>query len=126
MGKSVLIVEDDEAIRSLMVELLSGEGYPVHSAQNGRVALNWLIDPGNELPGLIALDLYMPIMDGREFLAEVLNASARDLARIPVVLITASDPQGRLDLEGKTAAVLRKPIDIGTFLALVATHCGSL
>ena len=64
----ILIVEDDASIRELYKEVLEGEGFEVESCVNGKEALLSLA--GQEDPCLILLDMMMPIMDGREFMAE--------------------------------------------------------
>ncbi len=60
----ILVVEDDEILRDTLVEVMRDEGHEVRSAANGHVALDAL--DGWE-PGLIILDLMMPLMDAYEF-----------------------------------------------------------
>lgn len=121
--KSVMIVEDDLDIRENMVLLLEGEGYEVLSAENGQEALDRLLNKSMPLPKLIALDLFMPIMDGKSFLEELSRHNERDFTEVSIFLITAADAAARHDLIGKTTGVLRKPIDINAFLTLVRQHC---
>ena len=85
-GLPVLVVEDDEATRSVLGRALSGEGRTVREAANGRIALTFL---EKEIPGLILLDLMMPEMDGFELLAALRERP--DWEKIPVVVITAKD-----------------------------------
>ena len=54
---TILIVDDDPAIRKMMVEVLNLEGYPTETAENGRVALELLAHSG---PRVVVLDLLMP------------------------------------------------------------------
>ena len=58
---TILIVDDDPAIRRMLVEVLSLEGYPTETAENGRVALELLAHSG---PRVVLLDLLMPEVDG--------------------------------------------------------------
>lgn len=65
---TVLIVDDDPAIRKMLVEVLALEGYPTETATNGQEALNIL---ARSAPRVILLDLKMPVMDGRGVMAEL-------------------------------------------------------
>src|SRR5512138_1896918 len=81
----ILIVDDDEATLASVGELLGLEGYAVETARNGREALDKLA-AASEVPGLILLDLKMPVMDGWQFLTErAKDAAAR---ATPVVLLS--------------------------------------
>ena len=63
-------------------------------------------------------------MDGRAFLDAVeTDRREREFPEVTIVLVTASDEQARKGLEGKTVAVLRKPIDVEAFLKLVEQYC---
>ena len=62
---SILVVDDDPAIREFMEMVLTEEGYTVQTADDGLNALSHLND---DLPELIISDLYMPNMSGFEFL----------------------------------------------------------
>jgi len=110
-ARRVLVVDDDGAIRELLVELLEGDGYQVSSACDGQQALrevmvNW--------PGLITLDLMMPIMSGWQFLK--LQSEYPRLASIPVVVLSAFDRRlGQPDV----AEVLPKPFLVEDVLEAV-------
>jgi CheY-like chemotaxis protein len=82
----LLLVEDDDAIRSAMSELLRDEEFDVLTAADGLEALDLLhLVPR---PAAILLDLMMPVMDGWDFR----DAQLRDpaLREIPVVVVTAT------------------------------------
>lgn len=111
--KSILVVDDDPAIRSALTEILNDEGYRSLSAANGVEALSLL--RSNHPTALVVLDLMMPVMDGYGFLAEQRRDPA--LAHIPVVAITA-DTRGRqqkLDV----AAVVFKPFSLAQLLSKI-------
>ena len=116
--RSVLIIEDDRDVRDSIRAALEGEGYPTEVAANGREGLNRLAE--GRRPGLILLDLMMPVMTGVEFLA-ALHADAA-LKGIPVVIVSARDS---LPATVQAAGFLRKPLDLYALLALTATYCGS-
>jgi signal transduction histidine kinase/DNA-binding response OmpR family regulator len=80
----ILVVEDDDATRQLMTDILQSEGWEVIAAENGRVALEKM---KRFLPNLILLDLMMPEMDGFQFV-EALRQH-EEWANIPVVVVTA-------------------------------------
>ncbi|HLY27667.1 MAG TPA: response regulator [Aggregatilineales bacterium] len=104
---SILVVEDEQAIRELMVRMLEGQGWDVADAENGRVALDKL---DAVRPGLILLDLMMPEMDGFEFVAAMRkNAQWRS---IPVVVVTAmSLTQDDIKkLNGQVQRILQKGV----------------
>lgn len=119
--KKILLVEDDIDLRENMVMLLEYEGYKVTEAEDGAQALSLLETPENSLPDLIVLDLFMPVMNGREFLDVIATRSNIALGKIPVVVVTASEASAQRDLESRTKAVLRKPIDVGSFLDLISS-----
>jgi len=66
-GKKVLIVEDDEYLRSLTAKRLEGEGFTVLTASDGDVA----IKQAGEGPDIILLDLLLPGMSGFEVLEKL-------------------------------------------------------
>lgn len=81
----ILVVEDTEDARILLVDLLELHGYEVESAENGVKALEKaLASP----PGLIISDILMPEMDGFEFCKKVKNE--QQLTNIPFIFYTAT------------------------------------
>jgi CheY-like chemotaxis protein len=83
---TVLVVDDDSAVRTALKELFETEGYTVAVAANGRAALNHL--GGGLRPCVVLLDLMMPVMDGWDFRTEQLKDPA--LKQIPVCILTAA------------------------------------
>jgi PleD family two-component response regulator len=79
----ILVVDDDVAIREIVVEILELEGYPVEQAANGREALQHIL---NHPPSLILLDMRMPILDGWG----VARALEQRGLRFPIVVMTAA------------------------------------
>ena len=105
--RPVLVVDDDPDIRETLRFVLEDAGYPVYTAENGREALEVLAD-AQPLPGLILLDLMMPVMNGWQLRMELLKDQR--LARIPVVVIS-----GAANVESEARALgaagyLAKPI----------------
>jgi CheY-like chemotaxis protein len=113
----VLIVEDDADLREMMAQLLAIEGYNAETVANGRAALDYLRK--GDFPEVILLDLMMPVMDGWEFRRR--QREDPQLAKVPVVVLSALDPARAADLGG--AAVLKKPLDFDRLLELVRQYC---
>ncbi len=111
---TVLVVDDDDAIRSVMAEALVVLGYRTVEAIDGLEALE-ILERGL-VPSAVVLDLMMPRMDGWTFLRR-LRADPR-FAELPVVVATAAiDPPEGAD------AVLRKPFDLELLERTVARLC---
>jgi CheY-like chemotaxis protein len=115
----VMVIEDDEGIRAALAQALIEEGYLVITAENGRQGLDQL--RSGPLPGLILLDLMMPVMDGRAFL-EVRAGDPR-LADVPVVVVTADTRATHHSSSLDAQAILAKPLSLQTLLETVATFC---
>ena len=111
----LLLVEDDEDIRDALLRSLEAEGYRVTPAANGVEALDRLQDSTEY--GLILLDLMMPVMNGEQFRAEQVKAS--QLARIPVVVLSANRQARQKAAEIGAAACIVKPIDLDALLAAI-------
>jgi CheY-like chemotaxis protein len=82
--KRVLVVDDDDDIRAILVELLVGEGYWAVAAADGEQALRIA---SRFPPDVILLDLMMPVMSGWQFRAAQRKDPA--LADIPVIVVSA-------------------------------------
>ncbi len=115
--KLVLIVDDDDDIRSVIADILKGEGYSVSGAANG---LEALASVRATKPDLILLDLMMPVMNGWQFREEQEKDPA--LAAIPVVVLSAQGP--RQSARIKAEAYIPKPFEFETLVSTVE-RCGS-
>lgn len=112
---SVLLVEDDNDIRSALKGFLRDEGYEVTTAENGAEGLREL---EKEKPGLVLLDLMMPVMNGWEFLEE--KNHKENLAKIPVLVISAVPGSPRIP---GALGFIRKPIDLNRLMDFVELYC---
>ena len=112
--RDVLIVDDDPDIRDAVGECLRYEGYDVHSAADGRDALDRL-EYGLR-PDVILLDLMMPVLNGFDVL-EALK-SRPEWKSIPVVIVSANRGYEAEDLSG-AVSILRKPVNVDRLLAAV-------
>jgi len=111
--RTVMVVDDDDAIREALEDVLGDEGYDVIGASDGQQALELL--HGEKRPSAILVDLWMPVMDGWKFL-DTLLADPR-LSRIPLVVLTAARDQRARDL--CVAEVLTKPVQLHQVLGVL-------
>jgi CheY-like chemotaxis protein len=112
---TVLIVDDDAAIRKMLVEALSLEGFHTETARDGREALG-ILEQGKRW--IILLDLMMPVMDGWQ-LCGYLSEHSELRQRCSIILMSAGEKleQARdLTVEG----YLAKPFDIEQLLECLA------
>jgi CheY-like chemotaxis protein len=112
----VLVVDDDAAIRRMIIAALKREGnYALMEAANGREALDLM---RAQDPEVVVLDLMMPVLSGWDVLQE--RQSDPKLRAIPVILISANrDPEIASAVDKGICAFLPKPFDIGALGALV-------
>jgi len=103
--RRALVVDDDEASRTVLRRTLESRGWEVQEAENGRQALAVV---AQARPDLIMLDLMMPEADGFE-VVETLRGNAAT-ADIPVLIVTAKDltDAERLRLSADVVGVLQK------------------
>src|SRR5262245_64624414 len=114
---AILIVDDDNDVRSALSELLEEEGFAVEGAPNGREALARLRDGGAH-PAVILLDLMMPGMDGWDFRSEQLRDPR--LAAVPVVIVSASGfSRESIGMQFRPAAYVEKPIERNELLEVI-------
>lgn len=113
MDKTILVVDDDIDIGTILEEVLTGAGYRVLRAYSGTEALLLL---ENTRPDLVLLDLMLPGLRGEEVLPRIKG--------IPVIILSAKvDVQDKVDLLlGGAADYMTKPFDTKELLARVAVQ----
>ncbi len=128
-SQPILIIDDSDDDFDATKRALNKDGNirnPLYRCEDGREALDYLMQQGRYAepetaprPGIIFLDLNMPGMDGRQFLAEVKGVNS--LKRIPVVVMTTSNSQDDIDycydVGGNT--YVQKPFDWTAFCEAV-------
>jgi DNA-binding response OmpR family regulator len=111
--KLILVVEDDEAIGTLLVQLLAQEAcYQALLAVDGFEALNVVREVK---PDLFILDYQLPAMNGIQ-LYDSLHAISR-LENVPAILLSARLPQ--YEVEKRSLIGLGKPFDLDELLEMV-------
>lgn len=110
---SILIIDDDVHINTLLEEALKGEGYTVYKAFSGTEALLVL---SKQKPDLILLDLMLPGLSGEELLPQIKD--------IPVIVVSAKiDPSDKVNLLlGGAADYVTKPFDMQELLARITVR----
>jgi CheY-like chemotaxis protein len=116
-SKTVLVVDDEPVLRTIVREILHEEGYAVIEAADGRVMLEMM---AKERPDLVLMDVMMPGIDGREAYRQLrLHPEHRD---VPVVMMSAGVRPIKLD--PSIAGFMAKPFDISQLVELVARLIG--
>jgi CheY-like chemotaxis protein len=110
----VLVVEDDDDLRDALVELLSGRGFDVRPASDGKQGLDQL---RSWRPDLVVTDLGMPVLDGRSLRA--LQLEVPELASIPLIVVSGSAQQQEEAGRMRATAIVRKPFRAEELLSVV-------
>lgn len=109
----ILVVDDEAAIRGLLVDVLHDEHYVVVTAANGRMAVEVA---AREQPDLILMDVMMPELNGSGAIRRLRELPG--LAEVPIVLMSAGD--GTLPRDIVSAALIPKPFDLDHVLTVLA------
>jgi two-component system phosphate regulon response regulator PhoB len=115
--KTVLVVDDEPVLRTIVREILHEEGYAVIEAADGRVMLEIM---EREHPDLVLMDVMMPGVDGREAYRQL--RSHPEHRDIPVVMMSAAVESHRLD--PSIAGFMAKPFDLTQLVDMVARLIG--
>ena len=94
-GQYILVVDDDDDFRETLAEVLAEAGYPVQQAGNGEAALHKVAE---EAPGIVLLDLKMPVLDGWGVM-ERMRAEPRSAA-VPILILSAYGFEWEAELLG--------------------------
>ncbi|MCC7107316.1 MAG: response regulator [Chloroflexi bacterium] len=116
----VLVVEDDEAVSSLLVELLRDRGYQAEPAYDGASAIRMA---KRLKPHLITLDLALPTVDGHAVLERL--KSDPETREIPIVVVSAFTQILPAGMRRKVAYLLGKPFDVTEVLDIIQATVGN-
>jgi two-component system, OmpR family, response regulator CpxR len=118
---TILVIEDDSAIREMLVQTLEEEGFAAVGTGDGMEALSYL-QTTSGLPCVILLDLMMPGMNGWQF--RQIQQDHPAIGAIPVVLLSAR-PDVRASLaEIGVDAYVPKPINFDLLMNIIRRYCG--
>ncbi|MEW6350803.1 MAG: ATP-binding protein [Thermodesulfobacteriota bacterium] len=115
-SETLLLVDDDEAVRTLGAEMLELAGYCVLRAANGREALQIFAREKDEI-SLVILDLVMPEMGGRKCLEEILKIDPA--AKVLIASGYSANGQTKNVLEQGATGFVSKPFDFKQILLAV-------
>lgn len=114
MVYTILVVEDDEGIRTYLKELLLDNGYNVITASDGVTALNII---KKSLPDVVVLDLGLPDMSGESIVTQI----RKDFPELRIIILTAKDSVHDM-VHGLSLGAddyMTKPFEAEVFLARV-------
>ena len=116
-GKRILLVEDNELNREIASELLMAVEVSVDTAENGRVAVDMVIQSPEHYYDLIFMDMQMPVMDGCEATKCIRALDRADVKNLPIVAMTANAFADDVEkaIQAGMNEHLPKPIDIDLF-----------
>ena len=105
----ILLAEDCPVQRARTEIMLRNIGFVIRSVDNGKKALELILDPANRQPDIVLTDIHMPVMDGLELCREIKNYN-KDI-RIIVLTATADDNALVQAFANGAMDFIRKPAD---------------
>ncbi|MDR0248636.1 MAG: response regulator [Oscillospiraceae bacterium] len=124
-GKRLLLAEDVEINREIVISLLEPTGLEIDCAQNGAEAVSmFLSDPGRY--DMVFMDLQMPEMDGYTATGQIRASGSPEAARVPIVAMTANVFKEDIDkcVQAGMNGHIGKPLDIDEVTAALRKYLG--
>ena len=115
-GRRLLLVEDNPLNREIAEEMLTEDGFKVETAENGRKAVQMIINADPWYYSAVLMDIQMPVMDGYEATKRIRSLPDRSRAQIPIIAMTANafkEDRSRAAESGMDAYIT-KPVDVLT------------
>ena len=118
---TVLVVDDIEINLEIAATLISGEGYQVMTAGNGREALELFANSPTDSIDIILTDISMPEMDGYELAKAIRGLERKDARSVYIMALSAFDYEesGGKAKESGMNAFLNKPFDMKQFSQII-------
>lgn len=118
--RCLLVVEDNEEVRSIFVDAFEAAGYQVLCAGHGEEAVE-VMSRSKYKVDVILTDLRMPVMDGLEFAIKIKSDTRH--AGIPIVLLSATPTRSLTETLTVFSAVLLKPCSLSLLISTVEAVC---
>lgn len=117
-GQRLLLVEDIDLNREIASEILGAAGFIIEEAENGKIAVERLIEKGAGYYSLVLMDVQMPVMDGYTATKTIRALEDKELANIPIIAMTAAafEEDKQKALEAGMNAHVAKPIEVKKLL----------
>ena len=112
-GKRIFLVEDNELNREIATEIIDMTGVTIDSAENGKIAVEKVMEAPEKWYDLIFMDIQMPIMNGYEATAAI-RALAGSRGKVPIIAMTANAFAEDVQLAKNTGMNehIAKPLDL--------------
>lgn len=112
-GKRILLAEDNELNREIATEIIGMTGVTIDSAENGKIAVEKVMEAPEKWYDLIFMDIQMPIMNGYEATAAI-RALAGSRGKVPIIAMTANASAEDVQLAKNTGMNehIAKPLDL--------------
>ena len=112
-GKRILLVEDNELNREIATEIIGMTGVTIDIAENGKIAVEKVMEAPEKWYDLIFMDIQMPIMNGYEATAAI-RALAGSRGKVPIIAMTANAFAEDVQLAKNTGMNehIAKPLDL--------------
>ena len=112
-GKRILLVEDNELNREIATEIIGMTGVTIDSAENGKIAVEKVMEAPEKWYDLIFMDIQMPIMNSYEATAAI-RALAGSRGKVPIIAMTANAFAEDVQLAKNTGMNehIAKPLDL--------------
>lgn len=114
---TVLIIDDDEAVKDALNVLLRDEGFDVHNLASGHNVARWL---DTHRPDIILIDYLMPGQTGAEITRYI--RSRKDVSQIPIIMLAATSYYQTIAYDAGVDKFILKPFDIDYLLRTISHY----
>jgi len=123
-GNNILVAEDVEINREIIIALLEETGVNIDLAENGKEAVN-MVKAQPEKYDIVFMDMRMPEMDGLEATRQIRTLPPRNREKLPIIAMTANVFRDDVDacIEAGMDDHIGKPIDLERVMEVIRKYC---